>query len=80
MKVNTGAFRTLTEQVAALHAEVAGLRHMVAGESAEGQALRDALVRLGREVERQERAERAARRRPQRPRPRYLQVLGGGAS
>ena len=77
MEVNTGAFTAFTEQVTALEAEVAGLRHMLTSRDGSalvnliemGKALRDAGPVAGRPP-------RPARR----PRPRYLQVIGGGAS
>jgi hypothetical protein len=80
MEVNTGTFTALTDQVAALEAEVAGVRHILAGEGAEAAAIRDSLVEMGRALERHEQAERAERQRLRRPRLSYLQVLGGGAS
>jgi hypothetical protein len=80
VNVDTGAFRALTGQVAALEAEVAGLRCAVTGEAAEGAALRNVLIDLGRALERHEQAQDAARRRARRSRPGYLQVLGGGGA
>jgi hypothetical protein len=72
MEVNTGAFRALTDQVAALDAEVAGVRRMLVSEGAEAAAVRDSLVAMGRALERHDQAEQAAARRRER------QVLGGG--
>ena len=77
MEVNTGAFTALTEQVTALEAEVAGLRHMLT--SRDGSALVN-LIEMGKALRDAELAEEAARRRPRRSRPGYLHVLGGGTS
>jgi hypothetical protein len=77
MEVNTGAFRALTDQVAALEAEMAGLRHMLTG--SDGAAAAN-LVEMGKALRDAELAKEAARRRPRRSRPGYLRVLGGGAS
>jgi len=77
VKVDTSQFRALTEQVAALETEMAGLRHMLTGGN--GAAL-EALVEMGRVLGRQEQADRAARRRARRSRPGYLQVYRGGGT
>ena len=77
MEVNTGAFTALTEQVTALEAEMAGLRHMLT--SRDGSALVN-LIEMGKALRDAELAEEAARRRPRRSRPGYLHVLGGGTS
>ena len=77
MEVNTGAFTALTEQVTALEAEMAGLRHMLT--SRDGSALVN-LIEMGKAPRDAELAEEAARRRPRRSRPGYLHVLGGGTS
>jgi len=77
MEVNTGAFTAFTEQVTALEAEMAGLRHMLT--SRDGSALVN-LIEMGKALRDAELAEEAARQRDRRPRPRYLQVIGGGAS
>ena len=77
MEVNTGAFTALTEQVATLKAEMAGLRHMLTGS---GTAAAVNLIEMGKALRDAELAEEAARQRDRRPRPRYLQVIGGGAS
>jgi hypothetical protein len=77
MEVNTGAFTALTEQVATLKAEMAGLRHMLTGS---GTAAAVNLIEMGKALRDAELAEEAARRRPRRSRPGYLHVLGGGTS
>jgi hypothetical protein len=78
VNVDTGQFAALTGQVAALQAEVAGLRCAVTGEGADGAALRNVFIGLGRALERQD--QEAARRRERRSRPGHLQVLGGGGA
>jgi len=84
MEVDTGAFAALTEQVATLGAEVAGLRAVVVVEDAHAAEVRESLITMGRLLQlreqHREQAGDAARRRSRRPRPRYLQVLAGGAS
>lgn len=74
MNVDTGSFRALSDQVAAIEAEVAELR----GGLGLGQALLDAVEARGfRDGRASVLGTRAARRAP---RPRHLQVMDGGAS
>jgi hypothetical protein len=73
VNVDTGQFAALVGEVAALQAEVAGLRHSLTVEGATG---REMLVELGRALERAEQAARRVPRLDRRPRPRHLRLAG----
>jgi hypothetical protein len=72
MQVDTGSFRALTDQVAAIEAEVAELRRAVVFTSALGDGIAERAYREGRESI----LGRPAAPRP--ARPRHLQAVDGG--
>ena len=74
MQVDTGSFQALTDQVAAISAEVAQLGRTMALSEVLLDAVEDRAYRRGRESILGTRAE------PRPNRPRHLQAIDGGAS